>query len=75
MNYEYPAQLTPKSKAFIDKILKKNPTERISIDEVLKDKFLQWYCYLKIKKSINHYHYRYEVDYNGSNNGSEKEFF
>lgn len=41
VNYEYPSQLTQKSKAFIDKILKKNPDDRIGIDEVLKDPFLQ----------------------------------
>ena len=32
VNYEYPPQLTKKSKAFIDKILKKNPNDRIGID-------------------------------------------
>ena len=41
VNYEYPHQLGSKAKAFIDKILKKNPNDRIDIEEILKDPFLQ----------------------------------
>ena len=41
VNYEYPAQVTHKAKTFIDKILKKNPENRIDIDKVLTDNFLQ----------------------------------
>ena len=41
VNYEYPSEVSSKAKAFIDKILKKNPDDRFDIDEVLKDKFLQ----------------------------------
>ena len=32
VNYEYPPELTSNSKAFIDRILKKNPDDRIGID-------------------------------------------
>ena len=41
VNYEYPPEVSGKAKAFIDKILKKNPSDRFDIDEVLRDKFLQ----------------------------------
>ena len=41
VTYEYPPELNGKAKAFIDKILKRNPTDRLDIDEILKDKFLQ----------------------------------
>ena len=40
VTYDYPTDVSSYAKAFIDKILKKNPDERIGIDEVLKDKFL-----------------------------------
>jgi polo-like kinase 4 len=40
VNYEYPPEITSKSKSFIDRILKKNPNDRIDIDQVLKDRFL-----------------------------------
>ena len=55
VNYEYPSEVSSKAKSFIDKILKKNPDDRFDIDEVLKDKFLQWWfdhLYYKINKSI-----------------------
>lgn len=41
VNYEYPPEITAKSKSFIDRILKKNPESRIDIDQVLKDRFLE----------------------------------
>jgi serine/threonine protein kinase len=40
VHYDYPCEVSPQAKAFIDRILKKNPDERIGIDEVLKDRFL-----------------------------------
>lgn len=40
VTYEYPPELTGKAKNFIDKILKRNPTDRLDIDEILRDKFL-----------------------------------
>ena len=40
VHYEYPADLSTLAKDFIDNILKKNPDDRIGIDEVLKGKFL-----------------------------------
>ena len=40
VTYEYPPELTGNARAFIDKILKKNPEERIGIDEVLRHPFL-----------------------------------
>ena len=39
VTYEYPPEISKKTKDFIDKILKKNPDDRIGIDELLKDKF------------------------------------
>jgi hypothetical protein len=32
VTYEYPPELTGKAKTFIDKILKKNPNERLDIE-------------------------------------------
>ncbi len=40
VNYEYPAEITTTARKFIDRILKKNPDDRVGIDELLKDKFL-----------------------------------
>jgi serine/threonine protein kinase len=40
VHYEYPCEVGPLARAFIDRILKKNPEERIGIDEVLKHPFL-----------------------------------
>lgn len=40
VSYDYPNDISYQARTFIDKILKKNPEERISIDQVLKDKFL-----------------------------------
>jgi len=40
VKYEYPAELTGRARSFIDKILKKNPEDRLDIDEVLRDSFL-----------------------------------
>lgn len=42
VKYEYPAELTGRARSFIDKILKKNPEDRLDIDEVLRDSFLAW---------------------------------
>jgi len=32
VNYDYPPEVSNRAKAFIDRILKKNPSERIGID-------------------------------------------
>lgn len=32
VTYEYPSDISSKSKAFIDKILKKNPDDRVGIE-------------------------------------------
>lgn len=41
VDYEIPEGVSKDAKDFIDKILKKNPDQRVGIDEVLKEKFLQ----------------------------------